>query len=519
MIKHKKNMHNLIFASIIASILVFTGCIKKDMSGNSITQYGITWTFDKPYLYGKFVTGDYWVVGPVKIIRIDPASVKTRGITMNGSQINPVIHFAPTYMNSEDQGYDSRVEGFNGGLNIAAHVSSGNPLTLENGTSLISTRSYSMNNRPQLSDAAVLTVLDSPPEEGSFRPPYAGNDKTVKFNINQIDYSILPSLSLGSITRLSYNDVEQMCTMMKRPWLDHFTHQGEGGQFTSPENNMPNYGREYTTLIGTASLLTLISDSELTSKFGKTKEDFLIGLIQIGIDNYGVLQNNGCWPNNGGHNQGRKWTIIFAGVLLNINPVNNPDSDGMRNVKDFVFSQQWLAGGRFYMTTPFAEDQTISYVSSFNIAQTRDLPGWGNKSLYPYLGPDQRDSAFVPYTEADIGLPEWGILAMTSPEQSNKLWDTMYRLCCTGNSYSAVALTARILEPTANTMTLWNNPAFFDYVDRYMMTEAKGSWTRSWSVFNELMWDANRDNYGPCYYDLVSNVRQYGDCSDNGVVK
>src|ERR1035437_9672400 len=44
-----------------------------------ITQYGITWTFDKPILTGQFITGDWWVLGPVTIIKItpEPGPVKT----------------------------------------------------------------------------------------------------------------------------------------------------------------------------------------------------------------------------------------------------------------------------------------------------------------------------------------------------------------------------------------------------------------------------------------------------------
>ena len=38
-----------------------------------ITQHGITWRFDKPYRIGRFVTGDYWVVGPVNIVSANPA--------------------------------------------------------------------------------------------------------------------------------------------------------------------------------------------------------------------------------------------------------------------------------------------------------------------------------------------------------------------------------------------------------------------------------------------------------------
>ena len=33
----------------------------------SVSQYGVTWTFDKPARVGRFVDGDWYVVGPVTI--------------------------------------------------------------------------------------------------------------------------------------------------------------------------------------------------------------------------------------------------------------------------------------------------------------------------------------------------------------------------------------------------------------------------------------------------------------------
>src|SRR5512146_1572656 len=38
----------------------------------SVSQYGITWTFDKPAPVGQFVNGDWYVVGPVTVTAIDP---------------------------------------------------------------------------------------------------------------------------------------------------------------------------------------------------------------------------------------------------------------------------------------------------------------------------------------------------------------------------------------------------------------------------------------------------------------
>src|ERR1019366_9945481 len=40
---------------------------------DSVSQYGITWTFEKPARVGQFINGDLYVVGPVAIVKIDPA--------------------------------------------------------------------------------------------------------------------------------------------------------------------------------------------------------------------------------------------------------------------------------------------------------------------------------------------------------------------------------------------------------------------------------------------------------------
>ena len=38
----------------------------------SVSQYGITWTFEKPARVGQFINGDWYVVGPVTVKAIDP---------------------------------------------------------------------------------------------------------------------------------------------------------------------------------------------------------------------------------------------------------------------------------------------------------------------------------------------------------------------------------------------------------------------------------------------------------------
>src|SRR5690606_4751330 len=64
-----------------------------------ISQFGITWTFDKEYPVGRFANDDWWVVGPVTIVGIDPPSTSGGRVT-NGSMLDPDPR-------DSRQGYDS----------------------------------------------------------------------------------------------------------------------------------------------------------------------------------------------------------------------------------------------------------------------------------------------------------------------------------------------------------------------------------------------------------------------------
>lgn len=155
-------------------------------TANQLTHYGITWTFDRGYEFGQFANGDYWVVGPLTIMGISPPSTEMNGRTMNGSMVNPSPKTGAT------QGYDSAMYGSYGpyydpALNVALNVSPSHALQLPSGSSLVSTISITTaGNRPQLQTAAILTVLPSAPPQGSFRPPYSGADKTIRYNTSQL---------------------------------------------------------------------------------------------------------------------------------------------------------------------------------------------------------------------------------------------------------------------------------------------------------------------------------------------
>ena len=268
-----------------------------------LQQFAVTWTFDAEYPVGQFNTGDFWVAGPVKIVGIDPPSTPIDGRTMNGSMVNPAAGWNP-------QGYDSAMPSnpYDPALNVALGVSGSNPLVLAPNSSLISTISVTKaGSIPQLQRAVILTVLDSPAAPGSFRPPYCGTDKAVRFNKSALDYSRLKKLTPVTGTP-ALSDVE---AQFAAPWIEH------QGSWTAtalrPSLNMPYYGRDMHGAIGMAALMLHLNFTDAQ------KEKLLVEFVQLGIDLYGVLINGGAsnWSPDGGQAGGRKWPILFAGLLLN----------------------------------------------------------------------------------------------------------------------------------------------------------------------------------------------------------
>ena len=451
---------------IAVLLMCFTRPLWSAVQQNQISQFGITWTFDKDYTVGQFANGDYWVVGPVTIIRIRPVSVELNGRIINGSMVNPSPRLGQT------QGYDSAMYGkyarpgnFDPSLNVArpngGDLSEKNPLILLPECSLVSIISTShTNGQTVLQTASILTVLDNALPEGSFRPPYSGTDKTIRFNISQLDYSLLASLrpvpgspGLSTVERA-----------FERPWLDHVPNWM--GRSLHPVDNMPNFGRELATQIGVGALMLHLNFSNTQ------KEKLLVRYVQLGIDLYGIVQDGGekNWTANGGHASGRKWPILFAGLVLN-DP--NMKNIGRTDITDY--------GPAHPEYVHFGEDDQTFYVTEADVDTTHS-PEWK---------PDHRDTQKIPYEQEDIGLPEWGIVHADGPQRSNKFWNTAYRRV-SSPCWGGFVLAAHIMKAK----NLWNHDALFDYKDRYM--QATPDW-RQMSRFVERMWDTYRNDYSPVW--------------------
>jgi hypothetical protein len=427
-----------------------------------ISQYGITWTFNKPVEFGTFINGDYWIVGPVEVINISPQSIEMDGRTINGSMINPSIQ--------QIQGYDysmymSYGPSYSEALNVARPggntLSDSNPLQLQPGESLISTISdQDLNDKDQLTDAAILTVLRSAPSLGSFRPPYAGFEKTIQWNTTDILWNLLPRLSSSGVSNVP--SLKDVLNYVQRPYLQH-----TGNwliRYMVPSNNQPGYGQDFTRAIGNASLLVMLDHSV------DEIEQLVVGLIQMGIDLHRLAQMGHRWDHNGGIMHGRKWPILFAGLMFNDN-----SPDGLLEWADYK------------KHNIFQEDQQHFFVSQTDVDMTHSI-SWAA---------DDRDGQFIPFESDDIGLPEWGVRYLENPAKINNFWGSTYRWINSesnpGNVLCSIIMGARE----------YYNPATWQYLDRwkaYSDTVSGNYFDRfSSSGFIVSMWENYRKNYPPVW--------------------
>jgi MYXO-CTERM domain-containing protein len=260
---------------------------------SSVSQYGVTWTFDKEYESGQFATGDYWVVGPVTVTSVSPTASATR----NGSCVNPL---------GGHQGYDDRGGEFQTDEQITY------PHTLDPDQSLVSSVSKpegaETQNAGNMVSQAVLTVVSAPQPDGTLRPAYAGTYKQY-FNVSQIQWALLPKLPVPG----SAGNASQLVEEADRPRMDHLSSWTI--QHSCAEENWNNgpgahacYGREVSAYVSEAALFVLLDTPQ--------RDELALSMIQHGIDNSGVLKAGGNWAPNGGHHSGRKWPIVFAATML-----------------------------------------------------------------------------------------------------------------------------------------------------------------------------------------------------------
>jgi hypothetical protein len=416
-----------------------------------ISQHGITWVFNKKVPVGRFVIGDYYVVGDVAIVSITPKPEEGR----NGSVLNPPPH--PT-----KSGFDNRVSQGRYDPSLRASL----PIHMKPGDSLISTISVEKMGelpaplRPSdkaispVRTAGVLTCLAKAVPPDAFRPSYCDREQKI-FLARNLHRELLLNLASveGGLEQGPWKIIpEDWADRFQRPWLDVCFFG-----FDAPIDYMPNYGREVSRAVGVTSLVLLLDFPK------ERKERLLINFVQYGIDLWGIVRaGHRGWPALGGHGSGRKWPIIFAGLMLGDADMQSPKKK--------------------YPELRFGEDMHTMYGQ-----------GWtGAKVVYAgHAGKGGR-----------IDKVGWGAYEHLPPAKWVNNLGEGYRRCCTSIAWVGQALAARLMKADK----VWAHDAFFDYVDRWMteddtqaiqeIKKARGwdysaKWARqgqAWDPFVNNMW-------------------------------
>jgi hypothetical protein len=372
---------------------------------DSITQWGVTWTFQDPVPYGTYANGDPWVLAPVVITGISPDFDDLH----HGWEVNPA--------HTSAQGFDTRVGDFD-----AARVPA-LPYTAGPGESIVKAVSLEPLDdtecRPCLQTAAVLTVVgEVPPDAGAtvLRPPYFGTDKPL-YSVTDFRTDLLPSLAPQG----EPPGLDEVYESFRRVQLDH--KEGWTGRAMHPVDNLPDYGSSISVRDADGALRLLLDDPL------EDRMDALIVYVQFGMDLYHMMLGGVTWTGNGGHGEGRKLPMTFAAMMLD----------------DGAMQAAVSAAGE----AVFGEDDGVYF------SEEADTVLWGQEegsedSYWTNLVFDTGSrTATDPYHMIDGGH---------RPGDS-------YQFCCTSQPYKANA-TAAWLVPELR--TLWNNEFFFDYVERWV---------------------------------------------------
>jgi hypothetical protein len=444
----------------------------------SVAQYGITWTFDRPARVGRFINGDWYVVGPVTVRAIDPKPLYGREIP--GRELDPMDRERPEaqrvrngFMRNPPArmklAYDSGVRNWFDPALIQKL-----PVALKPGDSLVSTVSMpkglvlhaqlrnkierGVDDSSPIRTAAVLTCMSGPQPPDAFRPAFCDRRSTVYLARN-LRRDLLPR---AAATR-SMPKVEQYVRFTRRPWVG----TGFFG-FEEPVENMPQYGLEYGRVVGITALLLC------TDLPPERKEPLLVNFVQVGIDLGGMVRSgHPGWTGFGGHGSGRKLPIFFAGLLL--------DDPQLADVHTA------------FPKVSFGEDEQTAYG-----------PSWTGATVV-FAGHSGIDAATGEGRSRGRG---WGPYEHTPPTQWKAGQNTSeaYRRCCTSVGWVAQALALRLLHAEPG----WAHDAFFDYVDRWMFENDAGfvktikqatgndhdkEWARqgqAWDAFVNEMWARHR---------------------------
>ncbi len=399
-------------------------------TASSVSQYGITWTFDSAKPVGQFANGDYWVAGPVTITSMSPAYDAAN--KLNGWQVNPT--------QTSSQGFDGLAYDFNAALIPSLPYNAVGGQSIVKAVSVGAPRSNCMSDGSCVQKAAVLTVLGSvPANNGStvFRPPYFGTNKS-QFTTSNVDTAMgtLPRLSSTAAIDAKLQTLAAAFDSIKRVPLVH--NDSWSGTSIKPRDSFGGmvkpYGPGVSNINADAALRMLIAkpgDSEAE------RRQIAVALAQYGVDIYGMISGGAHFVSDGGNNLGYRLPMSFAGLMLNNQTIKDAITNSARN----DFSETGSVWPSVRPGSPALWGQLR-----------------GDESAYWNALAAQNDSSNIrdPYGYIDGG-----------GDPGNT-----YQSCCTT---SALKASAMIVHLVPGLQAVYNNDAQLEYVERWVTF---GAWTQ-----------------------------------------
>ncbi|MCU0630816.1 MAG: hypothetical protein MUF37_06665, partial [Methanoregulaceae archaeon] len=215
--------------------------------------------------------------------------------------------------------------------------------------------------------AAVLTVLDKPPEYLAFRPAYLGKNKELLY-VKDMDISILPELNvIPSTPTYDMGSFYFRAIQLWKSYIPRIPASQSSICISRAADNFPSGGHDNGALAETLhnlAALVLMNNTQMINSRGYPsdwKRNISMNLIQFGIDMYGARLANFSSGYTGGQiGHGDKWPILLAGLAF--------DHDGMKRVgEDFGASEDPRKNNLYFM-----EDAQIFYVSQNDIDYWND---------------------------------------------------------------------------------------------------------------------------------------------------
>ena len=398
-------------------------------AANSVTHNGVTVHFTPDRTIGYWANGEPYISGgSITVSGIDkPNFPEGSGGAVGGAMINPLVGETRQGFCPRDT-WDATAHYYDQRLDVSLRY----PFNVTEGESLVVARAIGEGHEDEggaysayIDSIVGFLVLPTDPPAGSFRPSLYGKNHAVRYNMSEIDWSVLKNLPPVPATP-SQAFMEHPARQPKLPWWE-WTKEWTG-TFIRPLENCgtgngaayrSQYGREVAQKWGVVALWLNTANTK------KVKEKTMVYTIQAGLDLIGYFENGGTLIASGGHQVGRKFPVLLAAAALK-----------KEELVKYASSPGWVV-----------EDLCTFYVKESDVGRTVE------------------GGQVASYMQADVGQPEWGIDHSWNPFKDDRRWED-------GIPYRFVqwpAMSGQIIAAEIMGLkSLWGHPAIFDYNAKFI---------------------------------------------------